>query len=159
MKDENQFYKRGAEYFGKDYDSLKNKMQYKEEYYLNTGLMAFREKSEIKIFTSCIADTEYLYQVIKEPLYCVTIYYYKSNVDVETLRQFYSASNVSFIKISKNPLEEFKHNTIAFASDDTIIFDEKELGLVKASSGNRKVYRDKSKEHFKIYYSRAEKLI
>ena len=46
-----------------------------------------------------------------------------------------------------------------FAGEDTVIFDSKMLGVEKGLGVEREVYRDKSKEDFKKYYLRAQKLI
>ena len=159
IKKEEEYYIKGAQYFGEDYEKLKNKEQYKEEHYLNTGLWKFRKTCKIKVFTSCISKVDYLYKVIKEPLYDVEIYYYTCNVSINELDKYYKNSNVKFIKLSKDPLIEFKHCTVVFASNDTIIFDKKELGEEKLPNGERCVYRDKSQGHFDLYFSRAKKLI
>lgn len=164
-KSEENFYILGAQYFGKDYFSLSNKSEYKQEFYLNTGLSMFRKKNKILIFTSCISETNYLYKVITKEVYDVTIYYFNSNVDIAELEDYYFNSNVKFIKIKNNPKNEFSninhlHNTIVFASDDTIIFDSKELGDEGSNSeNNRNVYRDKSIEHYNLYLKRAMNLI
>lgn len=159
MNREEEYYIRGAQYFGENYIKLKNKEQYKEEHFLNTGLWIFRKKHNIKIFTSCISKVDYLYKVIKEPLHNVEIYYYASNVCISELETYYKNSNVKFIKLSKDPLIEFKHCTVVFASNDTIIFDKKELGEEKLPNGEKCVYRDNSQAHFDLYFSRATKLI
>ena len=127
MNREEEYYIRGAQYFGENYIKLKNKEQYKEEHFLNTGLWIFRKKHNIKIFTSCISKVDYLHKVIKAPLHNVEIYYYASNVWISELEIHYKNSNVKFIRLSKDPLIEFKHSTVVFASNDTIIFDKKEL--------------------------------
>ena len=38
MNREEEYYIRGAQYFSENYIKLKNKEQYKEEHFLNTGL-------------------------------------------------------------------------------------------------------------------------
>ena len=45
--------------------------------------------------------------------------------------------------------KEIPYATIVLASDDTIIFDKKYLGLKKDISGDRSVYRVKDKTIFK----------
>jgi len=164
-KDETEFFIRGAKYFEKDYDSLSNKRQYKEEYYLNTGLSMFRKKSKILIFTSCISETNYLYRVVTKDVYNVVIYYFRSMVNIKELKDHYLNSKVKFIQIHKNPKDEFSHshfhhNTVVFAGDDTIIFDSKELGYEgNDNENNRNVYRDKSKRDYNECLERAKRLI
>lgn len=155
---EEERYRNGADYFKKDFDSLVNKHQYKQEYYLNTGLSRLRLTRTLHIFTSCIVDTDYLYKVITKDCLDVTIYFYESVVSLETLNEHYKGSNVKFVKIARDPVIEFKHKTIVFALSDTVIFDCKYLGYY-GKKEERNVYRDKSKKDFEIYYKRALKLI
>ena len=164
-KNEIKEFMRGAEYFQKDYLKLKNKEQFKEEQYLNTGLWYFVKKENIYIFTSCIASTDYLFRIIHPPIYHVEIYYYETRVDMNVLKKQYTNSNVNFIKLKKNPRNEFSnetrtHNTIVFAGDDTVIFDSKMLGLYHNSNNKiTNVYRDKYKIDYQKYFKRAKSLI
>ncbi|MCQ2795165.1 MAG: hypothetical protein MJ214_03050 [Bacilli bacterium] len=157
MKSEEERFAAGYKYFGKIYE--KNKKQYKEEYYLNTGIWWFVKNSTVIVFTSNISSTKYLYQVFKKDAKDVCIYYFKTDVDINLLNEYYKNSNVHFKKISKNPYIEFKHNTIVFCGNDTIVFDRNELGDNGYFTKTREVYRDKSIEHYNLYYSRAKKII
>jgi len=170
-KDETKYYMQGAEYFEKDYSKLTNKKQYKKLECLNTGLWYFRNNGNIKIFTSCIACTSYLYTVITKKSKNVEIYYFETRVNIEELKKYYIDKNVKFIKLAKNPKDEFssdKHtrNTMVFASNDTIIFDEKQLGIKEFNGPtrefrheSRKAYRDKSKFDYKKYLEQAMNLV
>ncbi len=155
---EEERYRNGAKYFKKDFESLTNKRQYKEECYLNTGLSKLRTTREIKIFTSCIVDTDYLYRVVTKDCMDVVIYYFNSTVRIEGLINHYHGTNVRFVKISRDPFDEFNHKTIVFGLRDTVIFDNKYLGYYGKKDG-RNVYRDKSERDFELYYERAVKLI
>lgn len=150
-KSEEPWFMNGAKYFGKEYNTLTNKEQYKEERMLNTGLMNFREKKPIIIYTKCIASTEYLYRVFPEHrnLHDVRIYYMETKVKIETLNDHYQNNNISFHKINFNPKDIVDVNTIVFASDDTVIYDDKLLGLV-GKGKERLVYRNKSKSDFSL---------
>ncbi len=165
MINDEKAFSEGAKYFNKVFASLSNKRQYKEEYYLNTGLSMLRKRRKILIFTSCIRKTDYLFKVITEDVYDVVIYYFRTMVKIKDLESHYLNANVQFIKIRKNPHDEFSnqrynHNTIVFAGDDTIIFDKKELGYEGSDyENNRKVYRDKSKKDYDLNLERANKLI
>lgn len=158
-KTEEERFRAGAEYFKQDYDKLKNKRQYKACEYLHTAIQYFTQKEKIEVFTSCIADTEYLYSIFDNATKDATVYYYNSKISIDELNNHYVGKNVKFMKISKNPLDEFKHNTIVFASNDTVVFDPLELGIRYLDKNQRNVYRDKSKEHFSKYHYRAIKLI
>ena len=156
---EEERYRKGATYFKKDFESIKNKKQYKEEFYLNTGLSRLRNTRIINIFTSCIVNTEYLYRVITRESKDVTIYYFNTLISIDELVKHYEGTNVKFKKIQKDPLIEFKHKTTVFALNDTVIFDSKFLGNEGYSWEEKKVYRDKSKGDFNAYYKRALSLI
>jgi len=181
-KDDINFFMLGAKYFQKDYFQLKNNNQYKQEYYLGTSLSRLRMTRNLKIYTSCIASTDYLYKVIKPPLYDVEIFYYETNVNIDELKKHYEDEKVEFIKLAKNPREEFSnknhvYNTIVFAVNEkgeSIVFDNKMLGNEKEGTTkekrkeSKKVYRAKYKENrkklenyneYKEYYSIAMNLM
>lgn len=149
--------KEGALYFDEDYDSLLNKDKYKHEMYLNTGFWWFRKnKKEILVFTDKIADTEYLYNVITKDT-IATIYYHSVSrfINLNELLLYYSETKVVFRQIGFLPSDSVQYRTVkgkvipyatlVLASNDTIIFDKKQLGLKKDSAGDRRVYRIKDK--------------
>ena len=162
--------KEGALYFDEDYDSLTYKDKYKHEMYLNTGFWWFRKyRKEILIFTDQIADTEYLFSVInKETI--ATIYYHSVSrfLNFDELLLHYSGTKVVFKQIGFIPSSSVQYKTckgkiipyatIVLASNDTIIFDKKMLGLKKDSTGDRQVYRIKDKGIYQSIRSQFESL-
>ena len=160
--------KEGAEYFDEDFTSLSDKNKYKHEMYLNTGFWWFRShKKQILIFTSNIASTEYLYDVIKEGTNA-KIFYNKisDTINFEELKEYYKDSDISFIKIDYIPEKKvpfytkkgkrIPYSTLVLAGDNTIIFDNKELGLKRDAHGDKRVYRIKDKDIFKEIFEKFE---
>lgn len=149
MKKELEWFKAGAEYFGKDFDALANKTQYKEERYLNTGLHWFRDKKRIEVFTSSIDAIDYIKHLFprEDKLFDVTIYYYSISVNKEELEEYFSGERIQFVKTRRDPKEVSKVNTIVFAGNDTMIFDSKPFGVVGIGK-ERRVYRNKSISDF-----------
>jgi len=103
-------------------------------------------------------------------------------VDIDELKKHYNGTNVRFIKLAKNPREEFSnknhvHNTIVFAVNEkaeSIVFDNKMLGNEREGTtkgkreASKKVYRAKYKENrkklenyneYQEYYSIAMNLM
>lgn len=158
MKEE-KFFREGSKYFGKNFDELKDKTQYKQEYYLSTGIWWFRSKTKIEVYTSCIASKDYLCAVFGNYVKDLTIYYFDSVISISELETIYRGYNVKFIKLRKDPIKEFSHKTIIFCFDKTIIFDNKFLGVSWDKKYENRVYRDRSKRDFELYHERALKLI
>ena len=161
MFDEIEMYQEGATYFDEDFECLKNKKAYKHEQLLNTGIWWFRNNQKfISIFTNVLASEDYLYDVLKKDT-IATVYYNKLayGLDLDRVIANYNNGGVVFKKINFVPSDEMIYKTrlgkeipyatIVLASDDTIIFDKKYLGLKKDISGDRSVYRVKDKIIFK----------
>ena len=158
--------KEGARYFDEDFYSLDDWNKYKHEMVLNTALWWFRaHKKRILIFTSNIASTDYLFDVIKAGT-TAKIYYANipETINLEMLKDYYKDSEISFTRIDfipENKVPYFTkkgrripYSTLVLASDDTIIFDKKELGLRWDVNGDRGVYRIKDKEIFKELFDK-----
>lgn len=149
--------KEGYDYFDEPFDGKMKSNKYKHEMYLNTGFWWFRKnKKEIIVFTDKIADIEYLYTVFTKETHAMIYYCDISQfVDMADVLNHYKGSSIEFIKINFDPDESVsfltRHGkrihfkTLVLASDDTVIFDMKSLGLKKGEHGNRQVYRIKDK--------------
>lgn len=146
---EEKWYRAGAEYFGKEYNLLTNKDQYKEERYLNTALHWFRNKKKIRIFTSCIGSNEYIKKLfpLRKKLFNTIVYYYETNIDIEKLKKYFVDENIRFIRINSDPSKITKVNTLVLAGDNTIIYDSKLFGVI-GKGNERIVYRNKSVKDF-----------
>src|SRR5690606_26314284 len=100
MKKELEWFKAGAKYFGKDFDTLANKTQYKEERYLNTALHWFRDKKKIEVFTSSIDAIDYIKNLFPREgkLFDIIIYYYSINISKEELEYYFWVKEFNLLK-------------------------------------------------------------
>ena len=158
--DEEEFFRRGAEFFNKDYDKLEDKQQFKECYFLNTALWWFRENHQtIRIFTSCIASEEYLRQLFRDPVSDVEIYYCQMRASLSNVQKWADERGILLRKIDGDSKWPFDCPTVVFAGTHTTIFDPREFGKKKYWKGSSKVYRDSSRNDYVSYIALVRPLL
>ncbi len=154
-EDEKEYFRRGAEHFGYDYDKLPNKRKYKEVTTLNCAIWNFRKRSKIIVVTKCVVSDKYLDALFKRPMVGFDIYFNECRIPEYN----YTApimEEVAFkrIKVSLNDFLE-GYGTVVLIGKDTIIYDYKEFGVYHNYNYNGKhdTYRVKDKKLYEKKYS------